>query len=162
MTIQNWVYLSEIVSAAAVVITLAYVALQIKQTNTATHRQMYIAAATGLSDYWRALAQDYPLYELFVSMLRSPTELSRTEKGRAYIVMDSYLTLMESYFLHNRQYGEKLSQERWERILSRLFGTPGGQEYWQRRRFGYHDKFADYIDSLLSQPPAAPPADAPV
>lgn len=159
MTIQNWVYFSEIVSAAAVVITLAYVALQIKQTNTATHRQMYIAAATGLSDYWRALAQDYSLYELFVSMLRSPGELSRTEKGRAYIVMDSYLTLMESYYLHNQQYGEKLSQERWERILARMFSTPGGNEYWRRRRFAYHDEFAAYIDTLLSppEPPAPPP-----
>jgi len=160
MTIQNWVYFSEIVSAAAVVITLAYVALQIKQTNTATHRQMYMAAATDLSDYWRALAQDYSLYELFVSMLRSPAELSRTEKGRAYIVMDAYLTLMESYYLHNQQYGEKLSQERWERILGRMFSTPGGNEYWQRRRFAYHDEFAAYIDTLLSPPePPAPPPD---
>ena len=155
MTIQDWVPVSEIVGAVAVVVTLAYVAIQIRQTNTTTHRQMYQEAATALSEYWRALAQDYPLYELFVSMLRAPAELSRAEKGRAYIVMDSYLTLMESYYLHNRQYGEKLSQERWERILSRMFGTPGGNEYWQKRRFAYHDKFALYIDKLLAGPDAA-------
>ena len=73
--------------------------------------------------------------------------------------MDSYLTLMESYYLHNQQYGEKLSQERWERILARMFSTPGGNEYWHRRRFAYHDEFAAYIDTLLSppEPPAPPP-----
>lgn len=162
MTIQNQVYMSEIVTAAAVVITLAYVALQIKQTHTATHRQMSMAAA-GLSDYWRALAQDYPLYELFVSMLRAPDGLSRTEKGCVYIVMDSHLTLMESYYLHNRQYCEKLSQERWERILSRMFHTRGGNEYWHQRRFGCHDDFANYIDFLMSpHTAAAPPATASV
>ncbi len=160
MTIQDWVSVSEIVGAAAVVVTLAYVALQIRQTNTATHRQMYIESVAGLSEYWRSLAQDYPLYELFVSMLRAPAELSRTEKGRAFIVMDSYMTLMESYYLHNRQYGEKLSQERWERVLGRLFSTPGGNEYWLKRRFGYHDEFATYIDNLQIAPNTPQQADA--
>jgi hypothetical protein len=160
MTIQTWALFSEIVGAVAVVVTLAYVALQIKQSNTATHRQMYMAAAAGLAEYWVTLAQDYPLYELFVSMLRAPAELSRTDKERAYLVMDSYLTLMESYYLHNRQYGEDISQARWERILRRMFATPGGNEYWLKRRFAYHDEFAGYVDRLLSVPDiSAPPAD---
>jgi len=154
MTIQDLGAVGEVVGGIAVIATLVYLASQIRQSNIATHRLMYANAAEKISDYWLNLASNFELYELYVQMLRTPDELSRQESERAYLVLDSYLTLMESYYLHNRQYGETLSQQRWERVLARIFGTPGGRRYWSRRRVAFQDEFAGYLDGIVSE--AAP------
>lgn len=150
MNIQDMGAIGEVVGAIAVIATLIYLALQIKQANVATHRNMYAQAATAISDYWLSLAKNPELYESFTLMLQASEAQSSSDRDRGYLVMDSYLSLMESYFLHNRQYGERLSQERWSRMLQRLFVTPGGKEYWRRRRSSFHNEFAEYLDGIIA------------
>jgi hypothetical protein len=59
---------------------------------------------------------------------------------------------METFYLHNREFGETLSQERWSRMLSRLVAFPGAARYWNERRWQYHAEFATYVDELLARP----------
>jgi hypothetical protein len=149
MTVQDLGALGEIIGAVAVIITLIYLAVQMRQSNRATHRLMYSSAAEKVSDFWADLASNIELFELYTRLLTDPDGLSRQESERAHLVLDAFLALMESYFLHNRQYGETLSQERWERILSRIFATPGGRLYWARRRFAFQRDFAEYVDGIV-------------
>lgn len=149
MNIQDLGAIGEIVGGIAVLATLIYLAMQVRQSNVATHRNMYAQAAVSISEYWLALARDPELYEAFSEMLRNPEALIKGDLDRGYLVMDSYLSLMESYFLHNREYGEQESQKRWARIISGMLNTPGGRQYWSRRRAYFHDKFALYIDTLV-------------
>lgn len=135
--------------AIAVIATLVYLARQIKQANTSTHRQMYAQAATAISEYWLNLAKEPELHTLFQTLLTTPDALDRADQERAFLVLDAYLSLMESYYLHNLEFEEKQSQERWRRILVRLLSTPGGQIYWQKRRFAFHTLFGDYLETIL-------------
>ena len=130
MTIQDLGAIGELVGGAAVIATLIYLAIQVKQSNVSTHRNMYAQGATAISNYWLTLAKDPELYRTFTSMLRNPESLSRQELDQGYLVMDSYLSLMESYYLHNAEYGEEISQQRWARILRRMLSLTGGQKYW--------------------------------
>lgn len=150
MNIQDLAAIGEFVGGIAVLATLIYLALQVRQTNIATHRSIYAEAATTISDFWLSLAKDPALHGNFIDTLRESDELSEHDRDRGYLVMDSYLSLMESYFLHNRQYGERQSQERWRRTLTRLFGTPGARTYWRRRRWSFHDEFATYVDGIIA------------
>jgi hypothetical protein len=150
MTIQDFGAIGEIVGGIAVIATLIYLSVQLRQANISTHRNMYAQAATAISDFWLSLARDYELYETFISMLRAPDTLNDQDLHKGYLVMDSYLSLMESYYLHNKEYGEELSQQRWGRQLQRMFEAPGGQQYWTLRRSSFHAEFAEYIDSLIS------------
>ncbi len=151
VNIQDLAAIAEIAGSVAVIASLIYLALQIRQTNVATHRSMYAQAATSISEFWLSLAKDPQLYASFTSMLRAPESLSEHERDRGYLVMDSYLSLMESYFLHNRQYGEQLSQERWSRLLHRMFHTTGGQEYWRKRKSSFHKDFVEYLDGIIAR-----------
>ncbi|MDA1075060.1 MAG: hypothetical protein O3A63_09925 [Proteobacteria bacterium] len=156
MTLQDWGALGEIIGGIAVIATLIYLAQQIRNTNTATHRRGYSDGARENSDFWMSLARDFDLYELYIRMLRAPEDLSPSDIDRAYLVLDSYLSLMEGYFLHNRQYREHLSQERWSRILSQIFSTRGGAGYWLKRKSFFQNEFVDYIDSLDVKPRVRP------
>lgn len=150
MNIQDLGAIGEIVGGVAVIATLVYLSVQMRQANIATHRSMYAQAATSISDFWLSLARDYPLYEAFAAMLRDAEGLTRQEIHQGYLVMDAYLSLLESYFLHNSQYGETLSQERWERLLRRMFQTAGGRKYWEARRESFHRDFSKYVDGILA------------
>lgn len=70
---------------------------------------------------------------------------------QGHTVIESYFSLMEGYYLHNFEYGEKLAQERWSRVLRRLLSMPGGSLYWAQNRWKFHAEFAKYIDSLQSE-----------
>ena len=151
MDIQDLGAIGEIVGGIAVIATLIYLALQIRQANVATHRNMYAQAATAISEYWLSLAKTPELNDSLNHMLLGSETQSESDRARGYLVMDSYLSLMESYFLHNRQYGERLSQDRWGRILQRMLVTPGGLVYWKKRKPSFHEEFADYIDEIVAR-----------
>jgi len=149
MDVQDLGAVGEIVGGLAVIATLVYLARQIRQANTSTHRQMYAQAATAISEFWLNLAKDAELQALFQKMLSEPDGLGSNQLERAFLILDSYFSLMESYYLHNQEFDEKLSQERWERILVRILAAPGGRAYWLKREYAFHDSFARYVSQLV-------------
>ena len=155
MSIQEWGAIGEVIGGIAVVVTLIYLSIQLKQSNVTTHRNMYAQAAVAISDFWLNLAREPELHQLYLSMLHAPESLDEAQNQRAYLVMNGYLSLMESYYLHNQEYGERLSQERWSRILSRLLDSPGGRRYWSRRKAHFHQEFSDYVQTLVAVQPGA-------
>ena len=150
MNIQDLGAVGEIVGGIAVIATLIYLSVQVRQANISTHRNMYAQSATAISNYWLTLAKDPELYGAYTSMLRNPESLSRQELDQGYLVMDSYLSLMESYYLHNTEYGEEISQQRWGRMLRRMLTLPGGQQYWSERRPSFQDQFVGYVDEITT------------
>ncbi len=153
MTIQDWGSIGEIIGGIAVLVTIFYLAIQLRQSTQAAHRHTYNTAADSMAQFSWNLAKNPYLQKLYRTMLRAPDSLSDDELLQAETILDAYLTLMESYYLHNIQFGEELSQARWGRILSRIFVTPGGQRYWAQRRWQFHEEFAKYVDGLIAAEP---------
>lgn len=149
LTIQEWGSIGEIVGGIAVLVTVVYLAIQLRHSTQATHRHTYNAAADSMAQFSWNLAKNPYLQKLYRTMLRAPDSLSDDELLQAETILDAYLTLMESYYLHNIQFGEKLSQDRWGRTLSKIFAMPGGQRYWAQRRWQFQEEFANYVDELI-------------
>ena len=158
MTIQDWGAIGEIVGGVAVLVTLVYLAIQLRQSNLATHRNTYASAAETISNFWLDLARDPELFRRYQTSLRAPDSLAAEEREQGFLVLDAYMSLMEAYYLHNRAYGERLSQARWKRSLTHLVNMPGGRAYWPTRRAAFHEEFARYVDDLMSDD-ARDPAD---
>jgi len=148
MTIQDWGAIGEAVGGIAVLFTLVYLALQLRRTTRVAHRQTYSAGAESISRFSFELAQNPQLHSVFRRALQAPDALESEELIQAHAILDSYFSLMEGYYLHNIEYGEKLAQERWSRILQRLLSMPGGAAYWAHNKWKFHTLFVDYIDSL--------------
>lgn len=148
LTIQDWGSIGEVVGGLAVLVTVVYLAIQLRHSTQAAHRHTYNAAADSMAQFSWNLAKNPYLQKLYRTMLRAPDSLSDDELLQAETILDAYLTLMESYYLHNIEFGEKLSQARWGRIISRIVTTPGGRRYWQQRRWQFHEEFANYVDGL--------------
>jgi len=126
MTIQEWGAIGEAVGGAAVLFTLVYLALQLRRTTRVSHRQTYSAAAEAMSRFSFNLARDPELHSVYRRGLFAPESLDSGELLQAQTVLESYFALMEGNYLHNVEYGQKLPQERWSRILRRMLSMPGG------------------------------------
>jgi hypothetical protein len=154
-TMQDWGALGEIIGGIAVLFTIVYLALQLRRSTRATHRQTYQAAAESLAQFSLDLAKAPHLQRLFRNALQAPESLADDELLQGFSILDAYLSLMESFYLHNREFGEVLSQARWTRMLTRILRMPGGARYWQERRWQFHEQFASYMDELSREPRAA-------
>jgi hypothetical protein len=152
-TIQDWGALGEVIGGFAVVFTIVYLALQVRRSTRATHRQIYHAAADSVSQFSLRLADDPALFYVFRTSLQEPDTLSPDDLLRGYLVVDAYFSLMEAFYLHNTEFDEQGSQQRWSRMLRRVLALPGGARYWSERRWQFHDAFAAYVDGFV---PVAP------
>ena len=151
MTIQEWGAVGELIGGVAVLITLVYLALQLRRTTRVAHRQIYSDGAAAISKFSFNLAQNPELHSLYRRTLLEPQTLNSDELLRGRAVIESYFALMEGYYLHNVEYGEKLAQERWSRVLRRILSISGGSAYWVVNKWKFHDEFVDYIDSLQAE-----------
>lgn len=148
LSLQDLGAVGELVGGIAVLVTLIYLAVQVRQASVTTHRQIYGQSAAAISEFWLDLAKDPQLHADYLRALREPEHADFEATQRGYLVLDAYFSLLESFYLHNLEYGEHASQERWARIICRILDTPGGRSYWSRRSDYFHQQFSDYVRSL--------------
>ena len=148
---MNWQAIgtiAEIVGAVAVVISLIYVAVQIRQ-NT---RQVHVAAHDGTTRDFRELIRSITtagLTEVMVRGNEDPDSLDDRQKlDYAFIVYDMFKAFenVHYHYLHGTM-GED-AWRGWARFIEQYATAPGAQRYWKVRRDIFTSDFRDFIDGL--------------
>ena len=157
MELQEIYFIAEIVAAIAVVVSLIFVGLQLRQ-NTAAIRHdsgqrhldtfqnltMTVAANDALLNAWRT-----------GNRAEEPWDL---ETSRLVFMLNAFLKANEQNYL--QWCDGNLSDELWEAheraMVSGLMTQPAYKQYWQAgMRINFTDRFQDFVDGLfeeLSQP----------
>ena len=78
MSLEQYAYLAEIVAAMAVVPSLIYLAVQVRQSNAQTRAAARFAFVEATGDINAVIAQDKSVASLWRRGLRSPEDLART------------------------------------------------------------------------------------
>jgi hypothetical protein len=169
MTLQDLGALGELVGGLAVVLSLAYVAYQVRQNSRQIEQNsrhleasMYLASGESFTRWWSLIVQDEDVAELWNSGLAGK-EMSSTDKVRFHSLAMILFTAFENNF-HQEQLGShhrgtlKISQS----TLSRLLASPGGNAWWARvARQSFTSEFVRAVESLVSvEPPADSDQDA--
>lgn len=152
---MNWetvVEISNVLSAIAVIATLGYVAVQIRQ-NTAALRS---AATQGSHDQSAAiydlLAGDPELSDLFVRGLEAPDSLDRIQTARFYSFLMGVLFRFQNWYLQTQSNVlDKEQTESWARILRQISGMPGFQQFWKQRRHIFTPVLLTYLEKEVFQ-----------
>ena len=139
---------SEIVGAAAVVISLMYLAVQIRNQNA----ESKAGAMRDISEAFRAssaIFTDGELAEIFVKATADFGSLSDAETIRFISAMHPVLRVFEEAF--NQRLRGRLDDDLWEGInrqYSSYLSAPAIQEYWKIRRNHYTDRFQRFVDEM--------------
>ena len=151
---MNWEALgsiAELISGIAVLITLIYLAIQIKQ-NTATAREAILRSQTDRNmDNSKFMAGTPGMMDIFIRAMEDPDAVTKEERWRFGSYMFAmFLDFQEAYHYHvsGRQddYWWPTQRENIKVYLRR----PGGQYWWHSEGSRFLDKrFIDYVNTEL-------------
>ena len=152
---MNWEAIgatAEMLGALAVIISLLYLASQIRQ-NTATSRfSRYDSFVHAIIDVRRSIADNEILSRVWEVGLRAPSELNEVESAQLRLLLYNAAQTMESLHLQLTQSG--LDKEIWSRqvpVITRVMGSVGGSEWWSIFKVEFDSNFVVAVDKALVQ-----------
>jgi hypothetical protein len=160
-TLEALAAIGELVSAIGVLISLVYLAVQIRQNTKSVRASAYHDASSEWLAFTAQLAGDAELAELYHRGRVAPRELTPEQTRRFDLLMDTNFGRTENVFLQYRLgFLPESNQDRFAAILRAQFQTEGVREYWRRRRSLYTAEFVEYLERELGLAAPGPPASA--
>ena len=139
--------IGDFIGGIAVVITLLYLAYQLRQNTKSTQSASYQAIVSSMSELSRELAFDDGRSDLLTKGLQCPDGLSASERVRFSLLMTSYFRGLEN--IHFQYESKAIPDDVWQgwayRIASSM-QTPGCREWWQREQQLYSGRFRKFIE----------------
>jgi len=141
----------EVVGAAAVIASLVYLAVQIRQNTRSVRRASARQSGEKNATALRAFA-DYP--ELFSGEFMGLDRLDNldpSQRQRFDMIFGMWMQAIEQTFADVRdgslepEYGVPYGD-----YLKQLFSCPGGQHWWSEHRAWFTASFQDEVDGLIA------------
>ncbi len=154
MTIMELGAIGEIIGAIAVVVTLIYLAIQVRQNTNALKLNTTQSVTEELQDMFALLASNQDLTEVFVRASRD-SELRGPERGRYSAFTSNLIRVYENAFLQRR--AGVIDQAHWvgmTRMMIDYTSMAAFQQYWLDRKHWVSDDFQDYMEADVI--PASP------
>ena len=156
MSLEQAAYLSQVIAAVAVLASLVFIGLQIRQ-NTRSQRIVAVNSLAAAIAAINVPAMESPaLGEALSRALHDWTSASREQRIVAHYFLFSFFKLSESAWYQRR--AEVLDEPQWlgwEALLRAIYHSDGVQSgWWPRRHQAYSPEFQAYLAGT-----AGPPAD---
>jgi hypothetical protein len=119
--------IAEVVGAAGVLITLVYLAVQIRHNSASVDSSTEDGVTSGFNDINNVIAADADLSRIFTAGLENPDALTDEEAVRFSFLFSSYINQYNRLLVLNRK--GSFPDERWElyaKELALLLQTKGG------------------------------------
>ena len=133
--------IAEVIGALAVLITLAYLAVQVRQNSTQLREAARLAKiasldnTVGMFSKFRGMLAEPSNSELYVRGLESYVDLSDAEKVQFGALIEEYIFAYHA--MYARYLNGDLDEPTWNRripIPATLIKTAGGSEWWKVRK----------------------------
>ena len=159
---MNWEAIGaigELLGGAGVILTLVYLAFQIRQNTrqlvqneTSARAAAVNASVNVLWESRRSVYENAELTKIWRRGLSSPNELDEDEAYRFRLVMSNAIDAC--WDVHSQTIATRYSPETWYKlgtsVIERLLITPGGRRFWQEYGETYGDEFRVDVDQILA------------
>ena len=141
--------IGELVGAAAVVVTLAYLARQIRQNSLA----MKVAAKQEMTKQYGEFADLLLLNDDLLELQsrgRTGESLNEQEAYKYFLLMNKATWYFSSMFYQYKVH--ELSDQEWsqsQRVIDRYCAMPGFRSYWNENREYWSEDFTEYINEVV-------------
>ncbi len=147
MTIMELGAVGEFVGAIAVVVTLIYLSIQMRQNTNAIGLNTAQAVTEELQGMFSLTASNQELAEMLVKAAGG-SELQGAERMRYYSFTHNLVRVYENAFLQLRS--DVIDQARWAgmtRMMIDYTSMAGFQSYWLDRKHWVSDEFQEHMDN---------------
>lgn len=151
MTLETINYLGQIIAAAAVVVSLLFVGVQIRNNTAATKAASHGAVSTALNEINRMFAENADVTKIWLSGMRDRQALDEDERWRFDAMARAYLHVCETMFIQARLgAGDKGVMMAEESGIKAIIAAAGVKERWRENPFGFRPEFRAHIDTLAA------------
>ena len=153
LTLIDLASIAQIAGALAVIVSLVYVAIQVKSNSIAVRSGAGNAANVAVQSWYLELGANQQASDLFIKAMTSEESLSK-EAEFQFIVLTHALMLafQNSYFLATERTIDAEFREAMTVPIMSVKDLPGLRRYWRQRRNYFLPGFASYVDELLARP----------
>ena len=141
----------EIVGALAVFITLAYLAVQIRQNTGAVRAAALDSSVSALMNIRAKIHDSGELTDIYLRGCENPESLTDAELTRYRLLLTNVLWSILNLYAQ-AEYAN-LSESVWmsqKPILKRIFSTNGGNWYWKQHKSEFEASFGLEVDAILA------------
>jgi hypothetical protein len=150
VTIQDWGSIGELIAAVATVLTLIYLALQIRANTAAVKAESRRREVDTAAPYATSIVENPDVARVFLAGLAGEPGLSPEDFTRFAFLMGQ-LVGVEAAFFDEVQLGvgsaDRLEDR--ERQLVRFLSTAGGRKWWKQFGHNYGRGFRAHIQSRI-------------
>lgn len=155
---MNWEAIGaigELIGALAVLITLVYLAAQVKQNTLALKSAAAQTVHENFAHWYSSVQNDPQLLDISTKGMRDYSSLTETERSQFIALFMTLSSYTQNAFVKWRE--GSLSPELWrgwEYISMNFYSTPGGKDFWNERGYLFADIFQSYMkDDLMKRSP---------
>lgn len=156
---MNWEAIGaigEVVGAIGVIVTLGYLAVQIRQNTASVRASTLQTMSEASTSFHVVMARDAELSRIFHAGVLDPEALSPEEYVRFRFAMMAFLRRVEGF--HGQAGRNRVAPEEWaglrESCLS-VMSQPGARAWWAEESGRYNPDFAAWLDQELGRRPAS-------
>jgi len=151
MMIEKLGNIGEFVAAIATVITLIYLAFQLRQNTRALKAAAFQNVTSEMGKNVEHIMDNGELAEILVKGTAAPQSLTPTETLRLSAVYVSSFRRLESVYV---QYSlgtmEQENKQGFEISMIPLLQNPFGQEWWSEAKIAFYEPFVRHIDESMA------------
>ncbi len=150
MTIQDWGAIGELVGGVAVVVTLIYLAFQIRQNTRAIRLSTSHAVAEDFRNMFGIVAEQTESAEAIFKGTMDPSSISGVEKARYWSFNHYFLYAFQNAYVQLTE--GALDSRHWlgmKRMMIDYTSVPGFREYWPTRKHWFSEEFQHFMDSEI-------------
>ena len=150
MTLEQLAWLSSVVSAVALVISVIYVSIQIRHNTRAVLAAAYQQVVNSFAQISFDIAKDKSLADLYLRAGQGFSSLGDVERTQYSLMLLSFMRRAENVFFQTEIH--MLQNEHWFGIrdsVKAILGPPGARDCWNEIKNRLNPKFRDFIDTLI-------------
>ena len=150
--------IGEIVGGVAVLVTLIYLAVQVRQSNLAGQRESFRGYVSELNDRLLEPQRDPEFVELFQRANRDWNSISLRDQAVVSSVYSSYFfACSEAFALRDSSNVDPALEYVVDQAIASILQMPGPAAWWERGSSYYSPTFQKHVDQLLASEECPPP-----
>lgn len=149
MTTADLANIAQALAAAATVLSLLFVGVQIRQNTRATQAAAHHSVSDSLNELNLMFAGNGDVTKIWLTGMQDRKALSPEEKWRFDSVMRAYMHVCETMFVQTELgSGDDSIRLAEEDGIRTVMASPGSREWWDENPYGFCAEFRSYVAGL--------------
>jgi hypothetical protein len=151
MSLLDLANIGSFISGVAVLISLIYLALQIRQASKHTLAAMHEARAAAINTYLQPLANDPVLLDIVLRGNAGDPSLDRIESWRYFYVWTAFLSgYEEQFYQHKNGTVDDAHHKSFVNVMTWRCHEPGFRAAWSIVGSSYGPEFVAFVNGLMA------------